>query len=113
MTADHRDDDPRRRYPLLHRSERWEWAATTMTSSTHLPDDAVVVSTHVVGFTGGDVLLCRGEGPDDRFLPGGTHERGETVEDSLVRELLEEGGGARALPTSSPPALRGVAVGLG
>lgn len=93
MTADHRDDDPRRRYPMLHRPERWEWAATTtMAFSTHLPDDAVVVSTHVVGFTGGDVLLCRGEGPDDWFLPGGTRERGETAEDSLVRELLEEAG---------------------
>ena len=37
------------RYPLLHRPDRWEWAAITMTFTTQLPPDHLVASTHVVG----------------------------------------------------------------
>ena len=80
------------RYPLLHRPDRWAWASITMTFSTRLPPDALVASTHVVGFVGEEVLLCRDDRVDVWFLPGGTREPGEAVDASLARELGEEAG---------------------
>lgn len=80
------------RYPLLCRPDRWEWASITMTFTTELPADHLVTSTHVVGFVGDQVLLCRDGRTGVWFLPGGTREPGESVDDSLVRELQEEAG---------------------
>lgn len=81
-----------RRYPLLHRPDRWEWASITMTFTTELPAEDLIASTHVVGFVGDEVLLCRDDRPDIWFLPGGTREPGESVDHSLARELREEAG---------------------
>jgi 8-oxo-dGTP diphosphatase len=84
--------DLARRYPLLHRPDRWEWASITMTFTDRLPRDELIASTHVVGFVGDEVVLCRDERADVWFLPGGTREPGESVDDSLARELREEAG---------------------
>lgn len=84
--------DPAARYPLLYRPDRWEWASITMSFSANLPPDELITSTHVIGFVGDQVLLCRHEGTDVWFLPGGTREPGESVDHSLARELREEAG---------------------
>lgn len=52
----------------------------------------LVTSTHVVGFVGDQVLLCRHDASEVWFLPGGTREPGESVDHSLARELREEAG---------------------
>lgn len=80
------------RYPLLHQPDRWEWAKITMRFSSQLPDDDLVVSTHVVAFVDDEVLLCQDAESGVWFLPGGTREPGESVETSLDRELMEEAG---------------------
>jgi 8-oxo-dGTP diphosphatase len=89
------------RFPALHRPDRWEWAAITMRFSTQVPDEKLVASTHVVAFIDDLVLLCRDAREDVWFLPGGTREPGESVPESLARELLEEAG-ARLLDDFHP-----------
>lgn len=80
------------RFPTLYRPDRWEWASITMQFTTEIPDEELVSSTHVVGFVDDRVLLCRDDREDVWFLPGGTREPGESVGESLARELLEEAG---------------------
>lgn len=80
------------RYPLLHQPDRWEWAQITMRFSSQIPDDDLVVSTHVVAFVDDEVLLCQDAASGVWFLPGGTREPCESVEASLERELMEEAG---------------------
>lgn len=63
-----------------------------MRFSSRLPDDDLVVSTHVVAFVDDEVLLCQDAESGAWFLPGGTREPGESVEASLDRELMEEAG---------------------
>lgn len=93
--------DLTKRYPLLHRPDRWEWASITMQFQAELPTDRLVTSTHVVAFVDGEVVLCRDRRPDVWFLPGGTREPCESVADSLRRELREEAG-ARLLGVFHP-----------
>ncbi|MEU5780289.1 NUDIX hydrolase [Micromonospora lupini] len=84
-------------YPLLFAPQRWEWGGLDAQFTTEAPADALVTNVHVVGFSGDQVILCR----DDRdvwFLPGGTREPGESVEDCVGRELLEEAGAVLTSP---------------
>lgn len=83
---------PADRYPVLHHPDRWEWAQLTMRFSSQIPDDELVVSTHVIAFVDGEVLLCQDADSGIWLLPGGTREAGESVETSLDRELMEEAG---------------------
>jgi 8-oxo-dGTP diphosphatase len=61
------------------------------------PADELVTNIHVVGFTGGQIVLCRTE-RGRWFLPGGTREEGEPIEDCVARELREEAGARLAGP---------------
>jgi 8-oxo-dGTP diphosphatase len=79
------------RFPRLYRREKWKWAAAHVTFSATPPEDALVTNIHVVGFAGEDVVVCRtARGP--WFLPGGTREPGESIEQCAARELVEEAG---------------------
>src|SRR5438445_3057583 len=79
------------RFPRLYRREKWKWAAAHVTFSVQRPDDALVTNIHVVGFAGERIVACRtARGP--WFLPGGTREPGESIEQCAARELMEEAG---------------------
>jgi 8-oxo-dGTP diphosphatase len=90
-----------RRFPALHAPQFWAWGGYDAQFSPLLPEDRLVTNVHLVGFAmlpdggGQGVVLCRDE-RDHWFLPGGTREQDESVEDCLARELREEAG-ARAL----------------
>ncbi|MGI8417951.1 MAG: NUDIX domain-containing protein [Nakamurella sp.] len=90
--------DAAQRFPLLHAPERWDWAAIDVQFSTDLPPDEIVQSVHAVGFVGDRVVVCRDERPDVWFLPGGTREPDESLDDCLSRELREEAGARLAGP---------------
>jgi 8-oxo-dGTP diphosphatase len=61
------------------------------------PADELVTNIHVIGFTGDRIVLCRDE-RERWFLPGGTREEGETIDDCVARELREEAGARLAGP---------------
>jgi 8-oxo-dGTP diphosphatase len=61
------------------------------------PADELVTNIHVIGYTGGRIVLCRDE-RERWFLPGGTREERESIQDCVGRELLEEAGARLAGP---------------
>jgi 8-oxo-dGTP diphosphatase len=85
------------RFPLLHAPQRWAWGGMDATFAAEPPADELVTNIHVVGFSGGQIVLCRAE-RERWFLPGGTREEGETIRDCVARELREEAGARLAGP---------------
>ncbi len=74
------------------------------------PPPELVSRIHLLGRCDGGVVVCASDAPADavlppghtgwRFLPGGTREPGETVEQQLDREIAEEAGARRTGPWS-------------
>lgn len=79
--------------------EPWQvsYAPISAQFGTTRPVDALISRVHVVARANGGVVVCRS---DDgwRFLPGGTREPGETMEQIVDRELAEEAGARRTGP---------------
>jgi 8-oxo-dGTP diphosphatase len=96
MSADPTSVSVAERFPVLHAPQRWEWGRLDAQFSTTLPPDPLVQSIHVVGFIGDTVVVCRHA--DEWFLPGGTREPDEAVEQTVDRELAEEAGARRVGP---------------
>jgi 8-oxo-dGTP diphosphatase len=61
------------------------------------PADELVTNIHVIGLADGQIVLCRTE-RGRWFLPGGTREENETIDDCVARELREEAGARLAGP---------------
>jgi len=71
--------------------EDWEWAQTIVRFTEQRPPDQVVQSVRAIAVVGHSVVVCR-LSDGTAFLPGGTREEGESVDDCLGRELDEEAG---------------------
>jgi 8-oxo-dGTP diphosphatase len=80
-----------RRFPRLFAPERWEWGNLDTQFSLDLPPDELVSNVHLLARTGGELVVCRND-KGWRFLPGGTREPDEPIEQTARRELREEAG---------------------
>lgn len=90
LTAD--DDRWRAVFPALFASGRVDYADIDITFTTQPVPTDQVSRLHVVAVTAlGRVVVCRSV-QGWRFLPGGTRELDETLQDLARRELLEEAG---------------------
>lgn len=83
------------RYPALFRPHRHSWAGVTrpytLELTLDLPPDDLVVNVRLIPTISGRIVVCQTE-EGWRTLPGGSRDRGESVEDAARRELLEEAG---------------------
>jgi 8-oxo-dGTP diphosphatase len=82
------------RLPDLFEPWHVPYAPVTAQFGTARPEEALISRIHVVARTDGGVVVCRSSN-GWRFLPGGTREPGETVEQIVDRELAEEAGARR------------------
>jgi 8-oxo-dGTP diphosphatase len=71
--------------------EDWEWAQTIVRFTDQRPPDQVVQSVRAIALVERGVVVCR-LSDGTTFLPGGTREKGESVDDCMIRELAEEAG---------------------
>lgn len=79
------------RFPALFAPAVWEWGDLDVRYSMDEPPDELVSNVHVIGRTDGGIVVCRND-LGWRFLPGGTREPHEPIEETARRELLEEAG---------------------
>jgi 8-oxo-dGTP diphosphatase len=78
-------------FPELFAPAFWEWGELDVQFSTEQPPDHLISNVHVVARTEGGIVVC-GNDLGWRFLPGGTREPGEPLEQTVRRELIEEAG---------------------
>ncbi|SDS70480.1 NUDIX hydrolase [Microlunatus soli] len=80
-------------FPDLFRPMYVDYADTDVTFSVDpSPQDELISRIHCVAVDPQDrVIVCRSV-QEWRFLPGGTREPGESISETVTRELLEEAG---------------------
>jgi 8-oxo-dGTP diphosphatase len=79
------------RFPELFEPWRVPYAPVIAQFGTARPPDDLISRIHVVARTESGVVVCRSRN-GWRFLPGGTREPGESLEQIVDRELAEEAG---------------------
>ncbi|HEY0617493.1 MAG TPA: NUDIX domain-containing protein [Kribbella sp.] len=79
------------RVPELFAPGFWGWGDLDVRFSTEEPPDELISNVHVVARTEGGIVVCAND-LGWRFLPGGTREPDEPIEETAGRELLEEAG---------------------
>mgnify|MGYP003445595124 CR=1 FL=1 len=79
------------RFPELFAADYWGWGDLDVRFQTEAPPDELISNVHVIGRTDGGIVVC-GNDLGWRFLPGGTREPGETIEQAAAREVFEEAG---------------------
>ncbi|MEJ7706149.1 MAG: NUDIX hydrolase [Nocardioidaceae bacterium] len=86
------DDRWSTRFPDLFRDGYVDYADCRIRCTTAVAPTPLVSRLHLVAVTSeAEVLVCRSE-QGWRFLPGGTREPGESLNDLARRELMEEAG---------------------
>ena len=78
-------------FPDFYAPGYWGWGELDVQYSTEQPPDELIGNAHIVGRTDGGIVVCQND-LGWRFLPGGTREPGETIEQLVEREVLEEAG---------------------
>jgi len=80
------------RFPDLFSDQYADYADARLRFTTAAVPEDLVSRLHLVAVTqAAEVLVCRSEA-GWRFLPGGTREPGESLDDLARRELMEEAG---------------------
>lgn len=87
-----------------------DYARADVQFSLTAPPPELVSRIHLLGRCGEGLVVCASEN-GWRFLPGGTREPGESVQQQLDREIGEESGARRTGPWSFFGAHRAVSHG--
>ncbi|MEJ7742252.1 MAG: NUDIX domain-containing protein [Nocardioidaceae bacterium] len=86
------DDRWSTRFPDLFRDEYVDYADCRIRCTTAVAPASLVSRLHLVAVTPeAEVLVCRSQ-QGWRFLPGGTREPGESLNDLARRELMRRSG---------------------
>lgn len=92
-----------KKYPQLFERRPASWGSFkrryTLQLTFDLPSDDLVVNVRLIPISGGGVVVCRTV-EDWRTLPGGSREQGETLDETVARELMEEAGCALTGPVN-------------
>jgi len=78
-------------YPDLFRTLDWKVVIADFEFGDRLPPDDMIANVNIVPRVGDDWLMIRFES-GVWWVPGGTREPGESLDETMRRELLEEAG---------------------